>query len=216
VSDTATIPADRYRARSLRGIPARDALALQWAHLPVVVFCQTLKNNAAVQRLGLEDARQEGFVALLRAAESWDEARGVPFSRYAMACIVNRLLVAAARSGVISISQQITCGALVPESWLVDAARARRCLGLSEAKRSGYLPELAQRPDEHASTPDAGPALRALSRLKGREREVVERVVMGGQTLTALATEWQTSREWARQVKKTAIARLRRVLGVED
>ena len=50
-----------------------------------------------------DDARQEAFLALIRAAELWDETKGFKFSTYAVQCIVNTLLRSPAIQPIVPI-----------------------------------------------------------------------------------------------------------------
>jgi RNA polymerase sigma factor (sigma-70 family) len=86
----------RRRRPALRGPAERNALAAQWAWLPRRVLADLFRRQpgleAAAGRHGREDLEQEGQLALLRAAELWDPARGTPFPSYAYGCVLGMSL----------------------------------------------------------------------------------------------------------------------------
>jgi RNA polymerase sigma factor (sigma-70 family) len=80
----------------LRWLAERNALAECWQYLPQRVLQDLLRRRAGgfgdLQAADLEDLRQVGCVALLKASEVWDAARGVKFQTFAYHCIRTRLL----------------------------------------------------------------------------------------------------------------------------
>lgn len=52
---------------------------------------KSLKNYKLCTKEMKEDLTQEGFMALLRAYDTFDETKGVKFSSYAMRCIINAM-----------------------------------------------------------------------------------------------------------------------------
>jgi RNA polymerase sigma factor (sigma-70 family) len=85
----------------LRSLAERNALAEQWQYLPRRVLGDLLRSCRArfrgLQAADLDDLRQVGCVALLKASETWDAARGVKFLTFAYNCIRTRLLDACRR-----------------------------------------------------------------------------------------------------------------------
>ncbi len=82
---------------SLRNDEQRNELALKHRGL-IVPQIQRLRMLEGVARLGMDDAFQEGFIGLMRAAELWDESRGVPFVPYAQIWIRQRIRYAGAKA----------------------------------------------------------------------------------------------------------------------
>src|SRR4051794_20459050 len=83
--------AGRRRPRpALRGTEERNALVLQHRYLPRYVAGR-LAHHPAVRRLGPEEAESLGYLALLRAAELYDPARGATFCTYAYQCVARAL-----------------------------------------------------------------------------------------------------------------------------
>jgi RNA polymerase sigma factor (sigma-70 family) len=66
------------RLQPLRGVEERNALVVQWTGLPSAVARKTFRYF-----LDLEEANNAGMLGLIRAAEVWDEKRGVLFKTYA-------------------------------------------------------------------------------------------------------------------------------------
>jgi DNA-directed RNA polymerase specialized sigma24 family protein len=59
--------------------------------------CKRLWRVPAVRRFGFDQAFSEASLALLRAAEHWDEHRGIPFQAYACSAMTLAVLYAARR-----------------------------------------------------------------------------------------------------------------------
>lgn len=76
----------------------RDALVLRWQYLPRWAVSRMWK-IPHVRRYGFDDSVQTCFLALVRAAEKWDEAEGVQFSTYAGRAMYNELLREARQHG---------------------------------------------------------------------------------------------------------------------
>lgn len=72
----------------------RDALAVKWLGLPLKVYGK-MTHLSTVRKMGGDDAKGAGALALLRAAETWDPNRGVPFQSYASFLIRNEILSSA-------------------------------------------------------------------------------------------------------------------------
>jgi RNA polymerase sigma factor (sigma-70 family) len=86
---------DVCRLRSLAG---RNALAERWQYLPQRVLGDLLRwrpgRFRGLQTADLDDLRQVGCVALLKASEAWDPARSVKFQTFTYHCIRARILSA--------------------------------------------------------------------------------------------------------------------------
>lgn len=75
-------------------IEERNAMAVKWMGLPLKVY-QKMLHLTTVRRMGGDEAKGVGTLALLKAAETWDPERGVPFKNYACFVIRNEILSAA-------------------------------------------------------------------------------------------------------------------------
>src|SRR5690348_3669847 len=84
---------------SVRGQESRDALVLQWIHLPRWVVNRW--PHDCIRTLGTEDAEGYGMLGLIRAAELWDESRDRAFSTYAVSAIKSHILRAAQNEGYL-------------------------------------------------------------------------------------------------------------------
>lgn len=91
---------------SRRSVAERDALVVQWQYLPRFVVGK-MDDMLIIRKLSVEDAVSVGYLALIRAAEMWDEtfrtAKGRPvlFKTYAVTSIKRRILHAANGNGLI-------------------------------------------------------------------------------------------------------------------
>ena len=88
---------------ALRSIEERNKLVEQWKYLPSYVVHKKMKYNPIILNIGKEDAVQIGFVALIRAADLWDDKAGVAFNTYAMTSIMNWIVREGLNSGLISV-----------------------------------------------------------------------------------------------------------------
>ncbi len=69
----------------------RDKLAVQWLGLVGKIY-EKMTHLSTVRRMGYDDARSAGILGLLKAAETYDPSRGVPFQNYASLLIRNTIL----------------------------------------------------------------------------------------------------------------------------
>lgn len=95
---------------------AKNALVL--AHLGLVDQCVRALH---VQGELIEDATQDGRVALMRAAESFDTKRGTPFGPYARMFVV----------GAIKGSMSRDCGVHVPRGRVAAGEEKPKCVQVS-------------------------------------------------------------------------------------
>jgi RNA polymerase sigma factor (sigma-70 family) len=161
---------------------------MQWSGLPAYVYRTLLRRCRGVRAIGYDDAVQEGYVALLKAAELWDPDRGPTFAGYAIRAIVNQLLDAADR-------------------WVTQVP-------LNGLGRDA--PDASAPPRDRLDADLEARLARALARLESREAEVVARCIQEGEPLRTVAARWRTSRQFVVYIKGQALARLRRAFGLED
>jgi RNA polymerase sigma factor (sigma-70 family) len=155
--------------------------------------------------MGVHDAVQAGFLGLLRAAELWDEQRNVSFTTYAFQSIKTEILKEAMRGGVIVIPLWV----FVRESG--KPYRSIRCRSLPEGEDEGPWWEPLSRQDR-IDTEDYEAVLTALENLPSRERDVVTRCVLGGESLRAVGRDLGLTGERIRQIRERGLGRLRRTL----
>ncbi len=158
----------------------------------------------AVHRLGyaprrapLADRLAAGYLGLLRAADTYDPARGA-FSTYALVWV---------RHALTDLSRREREEALSLDAPLFEEDGDGRTLA--------DLLEAPHRPEDRAL--ERYLVARALSRLSPRHREALERrfgLVGEEETLAAVGASWGVSRERARQVEAEALRRAREALGV--
>lgn len=181
-----------------------------------------------------DDLEQVGVMGLIRAAEMYDRAKGVPFSAYARQHIRGAILhylrdtapmvrqprrVQERRLQLARLQTQL-------EARLgrrPDAEALRRCMGLSEPQwqRLQQLGPLSARlwidQDRLEQVPDwdDGPAgrgdelLQALTLLEPRQRQVLQEVVLNGRSLRQVALCQGSSAATVHRTLQSALAALR-------
>lgn len=179
---------------SVRDPEARNALVAP--NLALVGFAlDRLWSSAAVRRLGRDEAEQIGRVALMRAADLWDPARGM-FSTYAVWAIKHAILNAAAHGARRARQFPV---ARVPGCEVLDLLASRLDPGL-----------------ERLEGEEAAAALRAaMQHLPARLRLAIRLRYFEGGTLADCATPLGVTRERARQLIRGALMKLRRLLRVK-
>lgn len=82
---------------AVRNLDARNLLVMKYERLPYYVAGRMWKSKL-IRNLGYDDAVQIGYIKLIRAAELWEEGRGVEFMTYAYRSIQLGIYCAALRS----------------------------------------------------------------------------------------------------------------------
>jgi RNA polymerase sigma factor (sigma-70 family) len=199
-------PADEAARIAARNRLAEDNLGL---------VRYTVVRMGLGHRHDLDDLEQEGRIALMRAAESFDPARGFAFSTYAVwairRCLVRFLLT----------SELIHLPAHLPAAYDRTELRARLDpVSLSAMNAEGKHVFDLPAPDDLPSPEIELLADRrdrvdaALCCLDWRSRAVVT-MRRDGTTLKSCGRILGVSRERIRQIEALALEKLRRVLGIE-
>ncbi len=187
-----------------------DALnQLVCANLKFVVTIAKQYQNRGVS---LSDLVSEGNVGLIRAAERFDEGRGVKFISYAVWWIRQTI-----HQAIADQSEAVR----VPAGELMHVRHAGRTASLDaplavggESNLLDLLPDDDQPPPDAALLSDGLDAAlhSALHALRPREAEVV-RLYFGlegdSQTLEQIAARYGITRERVRQIKDKALAHVR-------
>jgi RNA polymerase sigma factor (sigma-70 family) len=194
------------RHKSLRSRKARNKLVEQWQFLPGHVWTKS-KDNPSLSRLGRDDAVQAGMLGLIRAAEIWDETKGVKFVTYAYRAVLDRMLKASRQNRVVHVPDDMLCGTSAHRAryfalYLTDAARRCRQLPDDYDRADLPLPDTHAHDDLHA----------ALDRLDPRERECLLLLFFEGLLLREVGERWGLCKERVRQIKERALTRLRALL----
>jgi RNA polymerase sigma factor (sigma-70 family) len=202
------------KSANRRGPAERDRLVLQFKHLPARVAAR-LRRHPAVARLGFDDAVQAGFLGLLRAAELWDDSRGVLFLTYAYQSVKMSILKAALGDGLIVVPLWVFLRE-GGKRHLAAVRRAQHYFSLyDQNERHGFQWEPPDRRDR-IDYCDYLTVLEALGRLEPLEQDVIRWCVMDGETLSCVGRRLGVSKEWVRQIRERGLARLRRKLGVAE
>jgi RNA polymerase sigma factor (sigma-70 family) len=154
----------------------------------------------AVLGLDTEDLVSEAFIALCRAAEMWDPARGA-FSTYAVVTI-NNWLINVCKLDRVSIRSEI-------EVLSLDTP-----VGESEEERlMDLLPDQGRDLEEEVMSRNLADELRAaVQELPDRDREVMT-ALLQGETPSELARAFGCSRQRIDQIQSRAFRRLKHRLG---
>lgn len=161
MAQVATLPSRRASEEE------RNALALQWGGLPRFVLRKWF-GHIKPQTPEFEDMEQEGHIALLRAAELWDETRGIEFKTYACWVLCDQIKKARQRkSRSVAASMRLD-----PKNIDSDGRRmARECVEPEAPRKENDSTEFR---DYHAHV-----KRRMLDVLTHRERDMVEMHCMG-------------------------------------
>ena len=156
------------------------------------------------------DLIQEGYIALAAAVRGYDPDFGASFGTYATKAIHRRLERFRAQFGIARKPLRSDYRKLNDEQWKAKLEAA------PVVKLGGAATWILDRPIDAAEALDAaeewGAVRAAVARLPIREREVVDRHYSRGESLAAIGAALGVSRERARQIKDSAIGRLRRFL----
>lgn len=200
---------------SRRSLSERNALIVEWQYLPRWVAKQCIKKgHPGVTRMGLEDAADAGMFGLIRAAELWDERRGILFKTYAVASIWAALTRNALHQNVIHIpscSRRETATASRKHA----ALQAERIHRIDQFSIMAKLLDRRPSPLECASTSeDAERVNRLLARLPARTRKAIQ-LKFQGFTLAEVGQRiGGITKERARQIIETGLERCRKLAGV--
>jgi RNA polymerase sigma factor (sigma-70 family) len=176
----------RNRRPSLRGTAERNALVEQWKYLPAAVAKAVLRWSQS-SRQDYEDATQAAFLGLIRAAELFDETRGLKFCTYAWHHCRASIQAEARRQ-----------------------AKARPA-SLDMDRDAAHVPEPADRgqpPGTPAGWDDVRRALDALP----ADRDLIERHYLDGDTQRELAARCGVSYQRVQQRLGVAMGKLREAL----
>lgn len=145
----------------------------------------------AVQEAVILDLVQEGMVGLMEAAETYDPARGVAFSLYAVHRVRGRMMDFLHRNG-----QELPCEVTEREGDGVFASMTAPDLAFECADRSFLHTEVA----------------RAVDRLPAQEQDIIRSVFLREQTPAETAREMDVSTTYVYRLEKRGIRRLRGML----
>jgi RNA polymerase sigma factor (sigma-70 family) len=87
----------------LSQVDTRDSLILSHYELPFAVLKSLSRRFPSVRFLDVDDAIQTGMLALIRATDSYDVAKGVTFGHFAWVIIRRAILLAASRNNLIRV-----------------------------------------------------------------------------------------------------------------
>lgn len=162
-------------------------------------------NGQCGNRVGTnDDLFQIGVLGLMRAADLWDESRGVSFGTFATRHVHGHLQTAVGREGVIR-----TVGSLHTPKQLEMAAVAYATAYITD-DHAAQLPDRQHR--------DYGDLFAALARLSESDRKLVMRHYLDGTRLSEIAKEAGVKRQAMGMRMAKALKRLRKFMteGEED
>jgi RNA polymerase sigma factor (sigma-70 family) len=187
----------KQRQPSRRSTAERDALIAKGQGL-VYFMIKRMMSLGKIRHMGYEDAIQTGFVALILAAEYWDETKGIQFSTYASRTIWNTIWTEDKGSGVVTVPRSYYSNRAGPY-----AEEARR------ADHMGSLPDwdLMSVDSPRVDTDDEIDVL--LRDLPAEDRWILEAYFFGDETLAEIGRKLGVTRERIRQRKQLALERIR-------
>ena len=190
--------------QSRRSLQERNALVLQWSGLPDRVY-KNHCGDSLLEKLGREDAIQSGFLGLIRAAELWDEVRGVQFQTYAYRCILSKMRTQATENSLIRTPRSSR-----PASVRRQEQRARAA---SLSLYPGYSYHLHEVP--WASEDADGSAREFLEKAcQGPNGHLLKAFYVEGLTCRQIGQRLGLSHESIRQRLASTVQDLRQRLGV--
>lgn len=184
---------------SRRSLSERNALVMQWEGLPHFVAVGMWRTKR-VRNMDFDDAVQAGFLGLIRAAELFDESKGVKFVTYACHCC--RRAITKADHDVRAIRVPEYVYQLDDPGEMPNLVTSQEDIVYLLGKD---LPE-GQGDDERALV------RRAVAELPNpRLRYVIKRLYLDGDnpTLKVVGSEIGVTREYVRQLRNQAIGLLR-------
>lgn len=209
-----------------RSIAERDALVLQWSGLPSFVANKLMRTNAFVQNLGFDDAVAHGNIALIRAAELYDE-NIAKFNTYAITSIRRYIVQAAHENLIIKVPTDYLNNGVEKYSdsrallWKKshDMAGAVTLAGkfserLDEDNRANLKMLEVYDPDPLEAIERRQLIKRAMRPLEGRVKLVVREVLLRGQTYETVSKRLGCCKERVRQLLEEGLATMRFHLGV--
>lgn len=163
-----------------------------------------------------DDELQVGMLALMRAAKTFDAAKGYAFSTYATICIRMSIFRHRQNDWLIHVPDWVQRGVCKNASTLAEArVDMERAAGVGRVGgRDGYGEDdrLVAAADDGLDAREAVAALRAaVADLPDREFRVVMGV-LEGRALKAMAPEFGVTRTRLGQLRLRALARLRETL----
>ncbi len=231
---------NRILKPSLRSVEERNKLVEQWSGLPDHALTDTPVGRVAAKLLGHDEARQEGFVALLRAAELYDPTRKIDkpssvhhgkvtqFHSYALRAINNKLIACTTQNsgGIIQRPHNYykvdkTTGEKTPTCQ--QEIKTKRLCDLNDKIAGEEAKSYEETTYEPSSTTDLGAELdrREMARvlknlvfgcLTPRERLVVYLRFFLGFTLRDVGKILGVSRQWIKVEEMGVLAHLKRLL----
>lgn len=197
----------KYLLPTLNDPAAIEALVLQWRHLPKHVYAR-LCGLPDVRALGFEEGEAAGMRGLFRAAQLFQDGRlsrhtgrPVKFITVAYSWVRQHIREAARRHW-----RHLT---------------REKPFSRFEAPDGDPVEDFFDRaPESHLQPVEEDPrwpaVRRALDELGGREREVLEARLWGGEKLKAIGERLGISKERVRQLQDRALRLLRQRFGVGD
>lgn len=191
---------------AVRSAADRDALVRQWSGIPSFVVWR-LYSLLTQNGVPPDDAEQEGYLALLRAAELWEEGRGVQFNSYAIRAVTHRVYDFCTRDRLVHVPRH------PPLRYAAQASRALTVRDIDDCANSLAVDDQGARGTRFEA--DEYERLRAAVRqLPEAQRRVIALRYDEELTLAAAGRRLGVSRERVRQVQAEALRSLRALMGV--
>ncbi len=229
---------------SLRSVEERNKLVEQWSGLPDHALTDTPVGRVAAKVLGHDEARQEGFMALLRAAELYDPTRKInkpssvhhgkttQFHSYAMRAINNKLIACTTENsgGVIHRPRNYYHVNKITGEKTVIFQKEIKTKSLCELtdkvdgeaaksyEETSYEPSVTDDLGSEIDKREMAKRLRALifGCLTPREKLIVHLRFFFGFTLRDIGKILGVSRQWIKMEELGVLAHLKELMGDEE
>lgn len=192
----------------MRPGPERDDLILSWIRLATKIANRYVRRAPGARRAHAEDIRATALVGLVRAANGYDPARGVPFSSYAGRRIEGELIDWSRRNDHLTRHARGRAKATGVEAW--DAP-----ISLEEiANWPERFEAVAPGPDDSAGERHLVAAIeRAAQALPPRTREILRLYYEEDRTQKEIAARFGVTETRICQLMRAAHGAIREVLG---
>lgn len=160
-----------------------------------------------------KDQFQIGYVALIKAAQTFDASKGVAFSTYAIKCINSELYNSTRKANQIRIPAYLQAKNASTRKHFVDAVQSRKLTSLDAVmENTGDHPAVAADVDPICEREAADMLHRAIDSLSRREQDVVRGIDLRGETLLSLGRRHSVHRTMITYIRSQAHQKLREKL----
>lgn len=186
---------------ALRDVEERNQLVMRWYYLPRFV-CKRMTATLRRYKVRLEDAEQEGFIAMVRAAELWQEDQGASFSTYAYRSVHNHISKFCKTSGLVSLPAK-SCHLHQKQRERAEVIARLTVQNSSTLTVSEYDPSILE---------DLSQVREAIEALEHPYGDLLRMRFMEGMAISQAANALGMDNSQLRKLQRQALYRLRKVI----